>query len=258
MSATCWAAWSGWSGSIRPASSLLRVISEREWPSRSCRSRASRSRSSLAASWATVARASRSSTWYGPVAVRRSSRSRRAGPGGGGRAGLARPPVAAKRDGRHQCGRPRDRPARPAAAAARHPQVTDTYTNRTSHAEPSERVRTRRAGREEPGCRPPWRERLAAVVPEDQDQVAATKTARPSQPDASDAGAVVRRRGGRPTGELRKTSQMPIHSDLHHRPARTVRRRPARSMPASTSPRFTPSACPSGTARPRRPRRAAK
>lgn len=62
MSATCSAARSGRAGSIRPASSLLRVISDREWPRRSCRSRASRSRSSLAASWATVARASRSST----------------------------------------------------------------------------------------------------------------------------------------------------------------------------------------------------
>ena len=45
-SAICCDASSGWSGSSRPASWAFSAISDRLWPSRSCRSRAKRSRSS--------------------------------------------------------------------------------------------------------------------------------------------------------------------------------------------------------------------
>lgn len=71
MSATCARAASSLPPSMkRPASSLFSVISDSECPSRSCRSRAIRSRSSEAARWATAARASRSSRM---VATRRCS-----------------------------------------------------------------------------------------------------------------------------------------------------------------------------------------
>ena len=62
---SCTRSRSGLAGSrdsSRAASSDLRVIIDSDWPVRSCMSRASRSRSSLAASWTTSARARRSST----------------------------------------------------------------------------------------------------------------------------------------------------------------------------------------------------
>ena len=70
----------GSSGSSRPASSLLSVISDRLWPSVSCRSRAIRDRSSATASRASSCRASSSAwlvRWSAPTRVDRGTRSSR-------------------------------------------------------------------------------------------------------------------------------------------------------------------------------------
>lgn len=244
MSATCRAARSGWSGSIRPASSLLRVITDREWPSRSCRSRASRSRSSLAARWATVARASRNA-----IVVRMSSRT----------PVMAKPPSSAGTSSPHSRSLPPGT-ANAAAVISAHapgtdqrdsregraaPDAMETYTNSTSHSRP--RVSASRADWAVSTAREPSTSAVRSPRParKTSSMYQVTNTASPSQPRARTPAACPPCSRSL-TGALRYTSQMAVHSTLT---ARCLRLRGR--CPMLTPMPLTPARCPSGTAGPR-------